>query len=60
MQKIQSYPILRVIIIGPPGTYRKEVCKNTADYFNLVHISTRELIDNEIKNNTEVGKQLKP
>lgn len=46
----------RVIVVGPPGSGRSTQAKILADTFGLVHISTKALLKNEIKNNPEIGK----
>lgn len=46
----------RVIVVGPPGAGRSTQAKILADTFGLVHISTKALLKNEIKNNPEIGK----
>lgn len=45
----------RVILLGPPGSGRSSQASIIAKRFGLVHISTRDLLKNEINKNPDVG-----
>lgn len=52
--------VVKIVIIGCPGSQRKEYAKEIAAKFGIKHIiSSGKLILNEIKKGTELGKQLK-
>lgn len=50
---------MRLVLLGPPGagkgTQASVLCKN----FNLLHISTGDLLREAVKNNTAIGMQAK-
>ena len=46
----------RIVLVGPPGSGRHTQAQALAECFGLVHISTRQLLKNEIKRVPEVGK----
>jgi len=47
---------LNVVLFGPPGSGKGTQAKKLAKKFNLVYISTGELLRNEIADKTEIGK----
>lgn len=49
---------MNVIIFGPPGSGKGTQSKKIAERFNLTHISTGDLLREEIQNETELGKSL--
>ena len=49
---------MNVIIFGPPGSGKGTQSQNIVSKFNLQQISTGDLLRNEIKNNTEIGKEI--
>ena len=49
---------MNVIIFGPPGAGKGTQSQNIVKKFNLFQISTGDLLRNEIKNNTEIGKEI--
>ena len=51
---------LNVVIQGYPGAGKDTQARKLSKDFNLVYISTGEMLRNEIANNTEIGKQAKP
>ena len=51
---------LNIILVGPPGAGKGTQAKKLAKEFNLVYVSTGELIRNEIEKNTEMGCLAQP
>jgi len=51
--------MLNLIFFGPPGVGKGTQAANVARHFNLVHISTGEILREEIKQNTELGLKVK-
>lgn len=51
---------LNIILFGPPGAGKGTQAKKLSKKFNLVYVSTGELIRQEIENNTEMGVQAQP
>tara|TARA_B100001250_G_scaffold101268_1_gene85134 strand:- start:49 stop:612 length:564 start_codon:yes stop_codon:yes gene_type:complete len=49
---------VNVIIFGPPGAGKGTQAQNIANKFNLNQISTGDLLRNEIKNKTTIGKEI--
>ena len=49
---------MNVIIFGPPGSGKGTQSQNIVSKFNLQQISTGDLLRNEIKNKTEIGKEI--
>ena len=49
---------MNVIIFGPPGAGKGTQAKEIVSKFNLHQISTGELLRNEVKNETIVGKEI--
>ena len=49
---------MNVIIIGPPGAGKGTQSQNIAKKFDLYKLSTGDLLRNEIKNKTEIGKKI--
>ena len=50
---------MNIILIGPPGAGKGTQAENIVKTFNLHKISTGELLRNEIKSSTELGKKIK-
>lgn len=51
---------LNIILVGPPGAGKGTQAKKLAKEFNLVYVSTGEMIRNEIANGTEMGCLAQP
>ena len=49
---------MNVIIFGPPGAGKGTQSNNIVKKFNLYQISTGDLLRNEVKNKTELGKDI--
>ena len=50
---------MNLIIFGPPGAGKGTQSQNIAKKFNLYKLSTGDLLRNEIKNKTAIGKKIK-
>ena len=50
---------MNVIIFGPPGAGKGTQSINIVKKFNLFQVSTGDLLRNEIKNNTSIGRDIK-
>ena len=49
---------MNVIIFGPPGAGKGTQSQNIVRKFNLFQVSTGDLLRNEIKNKTQIGKEI--
>ena len=49
---------MNIILFGPPGSGKGTQAQNIVEKFNLFQISTGDLLRTEIKNKTELGKQI--
>ena len=49
---------MNLIIFGPPGAGKGTQAQSAAKKFNLYKLSTGDLLRNEIKNKTEIGKKI--
>lgn len=51
--------MLNIVLFGPPGAGKGTQAKKLIDTYNLVHLSTGDLLRSEISNGTALGKQAK-
>ena len=49
---------MNMVFLGPPGAGKGTIAAIAKDYYNIAHISTGDLFRNNIKNKTELGKQV--
>ena len=49
---------MNVVIFGPPGAGKGTQALNIVKKFNLYQVSTGDLLRNEVKNKTEIGKYI--
>ena len=50
---------MNLVFLGPPGAGKGTIADLAKDYFHIPHISTGDLFRANIKNETELGKQVK-
>ncbi|MCX7727973.1 MAG: adenylate kinase [Bacteroidia bacterium] len=51
--------MLNIILIGPPGSGKGTQAKQISTKYNLKHLSTGDILRNEVKNQTPLGLQAK-
>lgn len=49
---------MKMVFLGPPGAGKGTIAAKAKDYYNIPHISTGDLFRSNIKNKTELGKQV--
>lgn len=60
IEEILSQTLLNVVFFGPPGAGKGTQAKRLAKRFNLLYVSTGEMIRKEIADQTELGKIAQP
>ena len=51
---------MNIILFGPPGVGKGTQADNMVKNFNLYKISTGDLVREEVKKNTDLGRKIKP
>ncbi len=51
--------MINIILIGPPGSGKGTQAKQISEKYNLKHLSTGDILRNEVKNQTPLGLQAK-
>jgi len=51
--------MLNIVLFGPPGAGKGTQAKKLLETYNLVHLSTGDLLRSEIAAGTALGKQAK-
>lgn len=60
IEEILAQTLLNVVFFGPPGAGKGTQAKRLAKKFNMVYVSTGEMIRKEVANQTELGMIAKP
>ncbi len=60
IEEILSQTLLNVVFFGPPGAGKGTQAKRLAKKFNMIYVSTGEMIRKEVADQTELGKVAKP
>ena len=60
IEEILSQTLLNVVFFGPPGAGKGTQAKYIAQKFNMVYVSTGEMIREEVAQQTELGKIAEP
>ena len=50
---------MNVIFLGPPGAGKGTIAKEIKDLANVIHLSTGDMLREEMRNGTELGKMAK-
>ncbi|SCV69542.1 BQ2448_2562 [Microbotryum intermedium] len=50
---------LRIVLMGPPGAGKGTQAPNIKDKFNVCHLATGDMLREQVKQGTELGKQAK-
>ncbi|NPA68202.1 MAG: adenylate kinase [Chlorobi bacterium] len=59
INEILNKKLLNIVMFGHPGSGRGSLGKALAEKYDLEFVATGEMLDEEIKQNTEIGKQIK-
>ncbi len=60
IEKNKKKVLTNIVLLGKPGSGKGTQGRMLAKDNNLVYMSTGKMLRNEIKNNTEIGKKVKP
>ena len=60
IEEILSQTLLNIVFFGPPGAGKGTQAKRLAKNFNMIYVSTGEMIRKEVAEQTELGKIAKP
>jgi len=50
---------MNIVLLGPPGSGKGTQAKMIADKYGVVHISTGDILRENVRNNTDLGKEAK-
>ncbi len=50
---------MRLVLLGPPGAGKGSLAALLKESFNLLHISTGDMLREELKNKTDIGEEAK-
>ena len=50
---------MRLIFLGPPGVGKGTQAKRVCDYYNIIHLSTGEILRSEMVAESEIGQKAK-
>ncbi len=57
MTTLDIYPMLNLILFGPPGSGKGTQSQYLVSKYNLIHLSTGDILRSEIQNNTPLGNE---
>lgn len=59
MNKLKNpKPLMRIFVVGPPGSNRKEIALSLADHFAWPCVSVGDLLNKEVSKKSELGKEI--
>lgn len=59
VERLKSVSPYRVVVLGPPGDLRKQVCLRLKEALNLEHLDTAKMISKEVEDNTPTGRNMR-
>ena len=48
---------MRLILLGPPGVGKGAQAKRLKEYFNIIHLSTGDILRGEIESDSAIGRE---
>jgi len=48
---------MRIILMGPPGVGKGTQAKNIVDKFDIIHLSTGDILRSEVGGNSNLGRK---